>query len=150
MLSGEAATILSKGTYEWHVFVEECLIYIICICLCIVYLFVYSCVTQIVLLFGLFIVFLCTLWCQFLWVVHFWLPLLYSLTFIYKIISIFFIFKCETSFVSLSIKFSKYKKIQIVQVRYIIIETKEFARIDISNTGPFFCFNSTVSYAYIS
>ena len=30
----------------------------------------------------LFVSFLCTLCCQFLWIVHFWLPLRYSLTFI--------------------------------------------------------------------
>ena len=32
--------------------------------------------------FVLFFLVLCTLWCQFLWVVNFWLPLRYSLTFI--------------------------------------------------------------------
>ena len=32
--------------------------------------------------FGLFFFVLCTLCCQFLWIVHFWLPLQYSITFI--------------------------------------------------------------------
>ena len=48
----------------------------------------------------------------------------------------------------------------IVQVRYINIETKEVVRIKyneldikkpvISNSGRFFCFNSTVSCVYLS
>jgi hypothetical protein len=32
--------------------------------------------------FVLLVFFLCTLCCQFLWIVHFWLPFRYSLTFI--------------------------------------------------------------------
>ena len=35
--------------------------------------------------FALFVSVMCTLCCQFLWIVHFWLPLRYSLTFIYSI-----------------------------------------------------------------
>jgi hypothetical protein len=35
-----------------------------------------------VVFFVLFVFVLCTLCCQFLWIVHFWLPLCYSLTFI--------------------------------------------------------------------
>ena len=34
--------------------------------------------------YALFVFVLCTLCCQFLWIVHFWLPLWYSLTFIHK------------------------------------------------------------------
>ena len=36
----------------------------------------------VVVFFCLFSIVLCTLCCQFLWIVHFWLPLRYSLTFI--------------------------------------------------------------------
>jgi hypothetical protein len=45
--------------------------------------------------FALFIFVLCALCCQFLWIVHFWLPLRYSLTFIaYKYVQVtdFFLF----------------------------------------------------------
>jgi hypothetical protein len=35
-------------------------------------------------IFVLFVLILCTLCCQFLWIVHFWLPLRYSLAFIYS------------------------------------------------------------------
>ena len=35
--------------------------------------------------FALFFLVLCAMCCQFLWIVHFWLPLQYSLTFIYQI-----------------------------------------------------------------
>ena len=41
--------------------------------------------------FVLFFFLLCTLCCQFLWIVHFWLPLLYSLTFIIYILNLIFI-----------------------------------------------------------
>jgi len=46
-------------------------------------LFTYS-VAQHILscVFALFVFVLCTLCCQFLWTIHFWLPLRYSLTFI--------------------------------------------------------------------
>ena len=48
-------------------------------------LFVYSGVQHIlVCVIVLFFFVLCTLYCQFLWIVHFWLPLRYSLTFIYS------------------------------------------------------------------
>jgi hypothetical protein len=36
----------------------------------------------------MFIFVMCTLWYQFLWIVHFWLPLQYSLMFIYSIIHV--------------------------------------------------------------
>jgi len=42
----------------------------------------YRVIEHIVLCFVLFFLVLCTLCCQFLWIVHFWLPLWYSLTFI--------------------------------------------------------------------
>ena len=55
----------------------SCLIYVICVCLCIV---VYK--TYCVVFFVLFV--LCTLCCQFLWIVHFcYCPLRYFLTLIY-------------------------------------------------------------------
>ena len=41
--------------------------------------------------FVLFFLVLCTLCCQFLWIVHFWLPLLYSQTFIIYILNLIFI-----------------------------------------------------------
>ena len=41
--------------------------------------------------FALFFFVLCTLCWQFLWIVHFWLPLLYSLTFIIYILNLIFI-----------------------------------------------------------
>ena len=51
---------------------SSCLIYVICICL-----------RKVVLLFCLSSsFFLCARCCQFLWIVHFWLPLQYSLAFI--------------------------------------------------------------------
>ena len=51
--------------------------------LCYLYLFVHSGVQYILCCdFVLFFFVLCTLCCQFLWIVHFWLPLLHSLTFI--------------------------------------------------------------------
>jgi len=50
----------------------SCLIYVICVC------FAY---THIVLCFCFVFFVLCTLLCQFLWIVHFWLPLRYSLRF---------------------------------------------------------------------
>jgi hypothetical protein len=56
-----------------------CLIYVICACLHVVVSNTYC--MFIVFLFLFFIV-LCTLCCQFLCIVHFWLPLRYSLTFI--------------------------------------------------------------------
>jgi hypothetical protein len=34
--------------------------------------------------FVLFFFILCTICCQFLWIIHFWLPLRFSLTFIYR------------------------------------------------------------------
>ena len=43
-----------------------------------IYIYISACV------FVLFLFILCTLCCQFLWIVHFWFPLRYSLTFIYK------------------------------------------------------------------
>ena len=47
-------------------------------------LFAYSSVQHILCcVFALFFVVLCTLCCQFLWIVHFWLPFRYFLTFIY-------------------------------------------------------------------
>ena len=46
-------------------------------CLC-----AYLCSTHSVLCFVLFLFFLCILSCQFLWMICFWLPLLYSMTFI--------------------------------------------------------------------
>jgi hypothetical protein len=47
------------------------------------YLFAHSCVRHILCcVFVLFVYVLCTLWCKFLWIVQFWLPLWYSLTFI--------------------------------------------------------------------
>jgi hypothetical protein len=49
-------------------------------CLCVVVPNTYCVV------FLLFFFVLCTLCCQFLWIVHFWLPLQYSLTFIWDII----------------------------------------------------------------
>ena len=52
--------------------VGSCLINVICVCLPIVASNTYC----------VFLV-MCTLCCQFLWIVHFWLPLQYSLTFIY-------------------------------------------------------------------
>jgi hypothetical protein len=82
---------------------NSCLIYLICVCLrivvsktyCVVFLFCLSssclpyvarfsrlCCVFVLLVFVLF-----TLCCQVLWVVHFWLPLRYSLTFIYTNIS---------------------------------------------------------------
>jgi hypothetical protein len=53
----------------------SCLIYVICVRLRIV-------VSRTYCVFVLFFFVLCTLCCQFLWIVHFWLPLRYSLTFI--------------------------------------------------------------------
>ena len=53
-----------------------CLIYVICVCLRIVVPNTYC-----VVFFVLFYFVLCTPYCQFLWIVHFWLPLRYSLTF---------------------------------------------------------------------
>ena len=41
--------------------------------------------------FVLFFFVLCILCCQFLWIVHFWLPLQYSLTFIYSMDNVFFV-----------------------------------------------------------
>jgi hypothetical protein len=41
--------------------------------------------THIVLCFVLFFFILCTLCCQFLWIVNVWMPLLYTLTFIYAL-----------------------------------------------------------------
>jgi hypothetical protein len=59
-----------------------CLIYVICICL-----HIYSGVQHILCcVFVLFVFVLCTLCCQFLWIVHSWLSLRFSLTFIYNII----------------------------------------------------------------
>ena len=50
-------------------------------------LFVFVCIkwcpTHIVLCFDLFVIVLCTLCCQVLWIVHFWLPHRYSIAFIY-------------------------------------------------------------------
>jgi hypothetical protein len=50
-------------------------------------LFVFVCIkwcpTHIVLCFDLFVIVLCTLCCQVLWIVYFWLPHRYSLAFIY-------------------------------------------------------------------
>ena len=58
----------------------SCLIYVICVCLCIVVSNTYY-----VVFFSLFLSVLCTLCCQFLWIVHLWLPLRYSLAFIYRL-----------------------------------------------------------------
>ena len=55
-----------------------CLIYVICVCLRIVVSKTYC----VLLLFFFFLFVLCTLCCQFLWIVLFSLPLRYSLTFI--------------------------------------------------------------------
>jgi hypothetical protein len=46
--------------------------------------FAYSRVQLICGVFVLFVFVLCTLCCQFLWTVHCWMPLRYSLTFIYQ------------------------------------------------------------------
>jgi hypothetical protein len=54
-----------------------CLIYAICVCLLIL-----VSNTHCVVFYWFFFV-LCTQCCQYLWIVHFWLPLWYSLTFIY-------------------------------------------------------------------
>ena len=52
--------------------------------LCYLCLFVHCGVQHILCyVFVLFFFVLCTLCCQFLWIVHFWLPLRYSLTFIF-------------------------------------------------------------------
>jgi len=46
-------------------------------------LFTFSVVQHILrCVFGLFVFVMCALCCQFLWIVHFWLPLQYSLSFI--------------------------------------------------------------------
>ena len=53
-------------------------------------LFAYSGVQHILCyVFVLFVFVLCTLCCQFLWIVHFWLPIRHSLKFIYLIILIY-------------------------------------------------------------
>jgi hypothetical protein len=53
----------------------SCLIYVLFVDSGVQHIFCY--------VFVLFFFVLCTLCCQFLWIVHFWLPLRYSLTFIY-------------------------------------------------------------------
>jgi hypothetical protein len=58
-------------------FVGGCVSYLRYLCL-----FVHSVVQHICCVFVLFFFFLCTLCCLFLWIVLFWLPLRYSLTFI--------------------------------------------------------------------
>ena len=53
-------------------------------------LFTYTGVQHIMwCVFDLFVFVLCTLCCQFLWIVHLWLPLRYSLTFIYYLSCMF-------------------------------------------------------------
>ena len=62
--------------YEFVVFFlqqDPYLMYVICVCLRIL-----SCVSALCFTYCV----LCTIYCQFLWIVHFWLPRLYSLTFI--------------------------------------------------------------------
>ena len=62
-----------------ELFVERLMSYLRCLCL-----FPYSGVQHILCcVFVLSFFVLCALWCQFLWIVNFWLPLPYSLTFIY-------------------------------------------------------------------
>jgi len=60
------------------------LIYVICVCLRIVVSNTY-CVVFLLCLSSSCV--LCTLFCQFLWIVHYWLPIRFSLTFIYKLTS---------------------------------------------------------------
>ena len=55
----------------------SCLIYVIRVCLCIV-----VSNTSCVVFFVLFVFVLCVRYCQFLWIVHSWLPFRFSLTFI--------------------------------------------------------------------
>jgi hypothetical protein len=62
-------------------------------------LFVLVCVywfpTHIVLVLVLFVFVLCTLCCRFIWIVHFWLPLRYSLTFVqlrWEVINVRFLY----------------------------------------------------------
>jgi len=57
-----------------------CLIYVICVCFRIVLSNTYC----VVFLLCFFVV-LCTLCCQLLWIIHFWLSLRYSLTFIWPL-----------------------------------------------------------------
>ena len=57
-------------------------------------LFVFVCVfsgVQHILCCVVFFFILCTLCCQFLWIVHFWLPLRYSLTCIHNILAVAYI-----------------------------------------------------------
>jgi hypothetical protein len=70
---------------------QPCLICVICFCLRIVVSNTYCVV---------FFFVLCTVCCQFLWIVPFWLPLRYSLTFIYLLPSLC---ACLSHFISLSL-----------------------------------------------
>jgi len=69
-------------------------------CLRYLCLFAYSGVLHILCcVFVLFVLVLCTPCCQFLWIVHFWLPLRYSLTFILHVCIGFCDFYCFVFFV---------------------------------------------------
>ena len=62
------------------------------------FVFAYSGVKHILwCAFVLFFFVLCTSCCQFLWIVHFWLPIRYSLTFICKNIFSIFLIKAENT-----------------------------------------------------
>jgi hypothetical protein len=50
----------------------------------IIYISLRIVVSNVVMFLGLFFFVLCTICCKFLWFVHLWLPLRYSLTFIYS------------------------------------------------------------------
>ena len=81
----------------------SCLIYIICICLCIV-------VSNTYCVFALFFFVLCTLCCQFLWIVHFWLSLWYSLMFIlYIFVYLVFLVKIKNWNYQFMNKIKKYR-----------------------------------------
>ena len=97
----------------------SCLIYVICVCLRIV---VSNAHYVVVLFFFLFV--LCTLCCQFLWIVHFLLPLRYSLTFI------------DWPFFLL--KLWHYFYISIISVKLGMYETHFFAKTQSQNLS--FCF----------
>ena len=65
--------MIMATTVSLYTTIISCLIYVICVCLCKVVSNTYC----VVFLFSFFFV-LYTLCCQFLWIVHFWLPLRYS------------------------------------------------------------------------